>query len=281
MLLYFPGLKRTYYVICMLTILASLAIFSGVVIGPEERFWYAFPIWIALLLLAVLLIATIMGMVANRRYNTQVRACYSRCNMGEYIGLIQEMLGYSKRKSRVRNVLLYDLSSGYMLLGRPGDAMAVLQGHFPLDGSRTLEATLNLAYYNSLVCYHLMCGDAPGARRSLAELKQCLESTKIPENLRPAQTAYYAEKACLTDMAEGNYEGAKRFFTNALEFGKTPLEKVKASYHLARIHLHEGDTANAEKEFAYVAEFGGDTRYAQWARAYLAKSPGLPSQLPV
>ncbi|MDR0889687.1 MAG: hypothetical protein LBM28_03445 [Oscillospiraceae bacterium] len=132
---------------------------------------------------------------------------------------------------------------------------------------------IHAAYYSAnLILYYLQGKDFPAAQRELQRMEEAMKSPKLRKKYREEAEKIFAERRMFVQVHMGNYDGAEEVYLREVREAKDLLAAVSASCLLVKIYAATGEPAKAAERYAFVRDKGGDTRYAEEARQYLAQA---------
>lgn len=228
--------------------------------------WNAKPVTMLIAPLWILFCAIFFEVRASLRY-TKLRAIMAeRCCCREFIAQNEKLLAKAPAKSKT--TLLLNHAAGYCNLGEAEKSLSCLMSFAPIFSDKIVGLVNAATYYNNLFAVYSSLDDIEKAEKALADFKAVLQNPKFPEKSRSASelSNLSVRDEFLLQMKKGDYTGAVDFFLADFQSAETKLQKVADAYTLAKIYIHSGNPAAAEKYIDFAAQNGGDTIFAVKAR---------------
>jgi tetratricopeptide (TPR) repeat protein len=209
-----------------------------------------------------LLNLAVFHIIAFRKF-LKINKFLDNCDLENFTANCEKMLKtytkIPKGPKRGITAIMLNLSTAYLWSGNSAAAAKILlmeNYFFPNNKAGTEREFI---YHNNLFRLYMQENDIPKATQALTQMEQILLTRKLTELDKHKYFNMFAEKRCMLNMANGNYDGCEQIFELAYEKGISTLSKVSAKYNLGKIYLHYGRTSDAKEAFEYVVSQGGST----------------------
>ena len=210
-----------------------------------------------------LILAIIIELIAQKRFNNLNKIRETNCNIAEFYNGLTELLPKCKNP-KLLNVLNMNIAVAFIDMGRYQDAFNILMGINPQSlGKGFTGAQGRAVLFNNLAFTYIGLGDLESAEKLLVEMKKAIDDPKLKnmDKIKNQLFDLYTSKKIIIQIEKGNFEGAEQIFLMLLEKAECNMWQVYASYYLARVYLNGGDTEKAKKYLDFVMQYGGDTVY--------------------
>ncbi len=277
MIAIFKNLRIIYYLVSsgIGVLLAVVLVFSNVDI----------LLTLAIVILWVLFWAWFFNGLARKK-SSELLALRNQCNGEEFVKEYGELLPDQKKGSVSDAIVKLNLAAGYMDIGELRKAFETLsQVRIPNKGFGANANALNAisaTYHSNFSLAFLKEGNIEKAVEALNSCRRVLANSKIPEkererfqslcNLRQAQIGVVMGNLKEIPRAEALFEAYRNRTQNM-------LDKVTASYWLARISYLKGDKKSERKHLQFAASYGGDSYCAREARTILERNELNPEMI--
>ena len=226
--------------------------------------------------LAAVLVVWLIGNALSWQYRANSRTktltnLFESCQIEEYVEQCKTLDARSPRMTDPvsKNDIKLNLIAGLYALGRIDEMEKVLSEVEVCNRTSMEDMTQKVRYYNAAALALIEKGKLDDAEDNLDMCYRTMNNLKFKE---PQLTRY--GQICdstmeLINMREGNVDGLIEKFRAWSETSANKVNEIACRYRIAEILWHQDKRDDADEEFRYVAENGGDTIYAKRAREIL------------
>lgn len=233
---------------------------------------------VLLALIYIVILAVCAVQIDNKTVIQAQRHFMVDCRPDKAAEAFETILKKSMR-AQVRLHMEVSYSTALAFWGDWEKCRALLEKMMPATNTLRQMRVEFVRHNNLFVCYYGM-QNAQKAQEHLAQMQQILDKLNAGKLAwKNAGATYYPvmiQKIYLLQMLQGNDEGAAVYFNMALRFAASPIDKVGLHYHIACLYARQNRVQEAMQEFGFVAENGGTTWYAAYARQQLQQAATQP-----
>ena len=249
----YKDLKVLYFVIGF-SVAIPLAIFGA---------WVEKIGFIILGIAFTFVLAIIIELIAQKRFNNLNKIRETNCNITEYYNGLIELRSKCKNPKLLNNLNM-NIAVAFIDMGRYQDAFNVLMGINPQSlGKGFAGAQGRAILFNNLAYTYIGLGDLESAEKVIEEMKKAIDDPKLKniDKIKNQLFDMYTSKKMIVQIERGDFEGAEQIFLMLLEKADSNIFQVCIGYYLARVYLNSGNPEKAKRYMDFVMQYGGDTVY--------------------
>lgn len=261
----FNDIRRAYYIV---------SVAGAMVIGASFA-WAGIPAWVVLIaaIAWVLFCTKFFGARAKKRV-VAIGNNRANCNVTQYIRDYDKLLKEQKPGSLGEGAIKLNLAAGLMDIGDFDGAARMMATANLESRDKKNRKSLNALYHNGFASIFTRKGEFDKAKQAVESCRRAVDELEAQfGNKGIAHMRNYIKiREAQLAIAEGDIsqlDNAEKVMFDYLNMAKTKLERVGASYWLARLYYTKGNKQEERRCLAFVAENGGDTIYGMEAKDIL------------
>ncbi|MEE1219816.1 MAG: hypothetical protein U0L20_07830, partial [Ruminococcus sp.] len=208
----------------------------------------------------------ILHFLAVKKHNRLLKMLIVDCNPVGFLNAYYPLL--SRSRSKVSDLLLLNLSKGYIFAGDFVSAENALKS---INLQRNKAYPFLCGYYSDMISICVNTGRLKEAQAHLNAYKQFVDGMMIKPERKNIALFTYNFYTCLINIENGYYEGAEEFILSSLTDDLPLPTKLSYKKALGKLYMNTGRTDEAIQMFDFVVSNGNTMYLVKEAQEYLSK----------